>query len=114
MPTLTQHIEPMANFLLLRRCTRATVEEVDGRRFYMEDGVALPERIGDFSNQAIILAAGPKCKAITKREVDEANAAGKPLRIWVREGCQGLHRVEGEDFMIKDDAEGIIPITLQE
>lgn len=106
--------EMNSNWLLLQRCTRSRVEKTDERTYYWEGNVVVPESSGDNSNQAIVLNAGPDCKELRRDVIEKAVEDGRPLRLFVKENCAGLHRVYGEIWAIREDNQAIIPCLIQE
>ncbi len=85
----------LSNFVAIRRCTSAVVEEVDGELFYWRDNVVVPQYVGDASNAGIILGVGPDCKEIQPEHIG--------AKVWCPEYVEGLHRISGEDFVIRED-----------
>lgn len=116
MPTHTQAIDwtPTKNRLRVLRCTSAEVEEAEDGRYYWEGNVCVPEWVGDRSNQVIVLDAGPDCRMLRQADVRAAAERGEHIRLWIREAAIGLHRISGEEFVIREDADGVIPLALME
>jgi len=91
--------KPNSNYVLVRKCVRYDDLGDGNRGIKVEgtEGIAVPDRVFDFTNFCEVIAVGPKCVMVTENNIGDT--------VRVPESSHELHCIDyehGEYWMVRE------------
>lgn len=102
--TDSPRIEPMQDWVLVRKCTAVDKEtDENGATVYRMGDLHVPDNYGERTNFATVLRAGPKARSVQSALQDSIKAEMKLFAL-CPEFTEDLVRVADEDFLVREHA----------